>query len=73
VVETADFGNGQHTSKLRRLHSSRFRSVFRQREVRPGVVIIRDKRLHMPVQRSLVEDYHMIQALAAYRADDAPM
>jgi hypothetical protein len=39
--------------------------------VRPGSVIIRDKRLYMVVQRSLVEDDHMIQALAAYREDDA--
>jgi hypothetical protein len=39
--------------------------------VRPGVVIIRDKRLHMPLQGCLVEDDHMIQALAAYRTDDA--
>jgi hypothetical protein len=71
MVEAADFGNGNDRSKFRWLHRSRFRRVFSQREVRPGLVIIRDKYLHMLVQRSLVEDDHMIQALAAYRADDA--
>jgi len=34
-------------------------------------VIIRDERLHMPVQRGLVEDNHMIQALTAEGADEA--
>ena len=71
MVEAADFSNGNDRSKLRWLHRSSFRGVFSQREVRPGLVIIRDKHLHMLVQRSLVEDDHMIQALAAYRADDA--
>ena len=59
MVETADFGNGDHRSKFRRVDSSRFRSVFGQRK-RPGVVIIRDKHLYMLVQRSLVENDHMI-------------
>ena len=71
MVETADFGNGNDRSKFRWLRRSRLRGVFGQREVRPGSVIIRDKRLYMVVQRSLVEDDHMIQALAAYRADGA--
>ena len=71
MVEAADFGNGDHRSQFRWVHRSRFRCVFGQREVRPGLVIIRDKQLYMLVQRSLVEDDHMIQALAAYRADDA--
>src|SRR5260370_33788785 len=71
MVETADFGNGDHRSKVRWVHRSRFRGVFGRREVRPGFVIIRDEQFYMPVQRSLVEDDHMIQALATYRADDA--
>lgn len=71
MVKTADVGNGDHRSKFRRLHGSRLRGVFGQRQMCPGLVIIRDKHLYMPVKRSLVEDDHMIQALAAYRADDA--
>src|SRR5216683_1027461 len=70
MVETADLGNGDHRSKFRWVHRSYFRGIFGQREVRPRVVIIRDKQLYMLVQRSLVEDDHMIQALAAYRADE---
>jgi hypothetical protein len=60
MVETADFGNGDHRSKFRRVHRSRLRGVFGQRKVRPGSVIIRDKHLYMLVQRSLVENDHMI-------------
>ena len=71
MVEAADFSNGNDRSKLRWLHRSSFRGVFSQREVRPAVVIIRDKRLHVLVQESFVEHDHMIQTLAAYRADDA--
>jgi len=29
--------------------------------VRPGFVIIRDERLHMPIQRGFVEDNHMVR------------
>ena len=71
MVKTTDFGNGNDRSEFRLLHRSSFRGVFCQREVRPAVVIIRDKRLHMLVQESFVEHDHVIQTLAAYRADDA--
>ena len=49
MVETADFGNGHDRSEFRWLSRSRFRGVFGQREMRPGLVVIPDKRLYMPV------------------------
>jgi hypothetical protein len=71
MVEAADFSNGNDRSEFGWLHRSSFRGVFSQREVRPGLVIIRDKRLHVLVQESFVEHDHVIQTLEAYRADDA--
>jgi hypothetical protein len=43
MLEAADFSNGNDKSEFGWLHRSRFRGVFSQREVRPAVVIIRDK------------------------------
>jgi hypothetical protein len=71
VVKTANLRNGNNRSRLQRLYGSRFGRILGQRKVRPGCVIVREEGLHVPVQRSLVEDDHVIEALAANRADDA--
>ena len=46
-----------------RLHRSRFRRVFCQREVRAAIVIIRKVTPKKPAQVILVEDDHMIDAV----------
>jgi len=71
VVKTADLRDSNDPSEFRRLHGPRFRRVLGQGEVRPGFVIIRKERLHMPVQRGIVEDDQVIQALSPNCADDA--
>ena len=71
VVKTSDLRYRHDGFGFPRVHRPRFRCLLRQGEVRPGFVIIRDERLHMPVQRGLVEDNHMIQALTAEGADEA--
>ena len=53
------------------MHGPRFRRVLRQRQVRPGFVILRQEGLHVPVQGGLMENNHVIEALAAKGADDA--
>ncbi len=71
VVKAAHLRDRSHWPDLGRVHGPRFRRVFLQREVRPGFVIIRQERLHMPVKRSFVEDDHVVQALAANRTNHA--
>ena len=47
------------------MHGPRFRRVLGQGEVRPGFVIVRQEGLHVPVQGGLVENDHVVEALAA--------
>ena len=49
------------SSAFRRLHRPRFRRVLDQRQVRPGLVIIREKSFYVPVQRGFVENDHVIE------------
>ena len=48
-----------------RLHRSRFRRVFSQREVRAAIMIIRKVTPKKPAQVIRVEDDHMIDAVPA--------
>jgi hypothetical protein len=49
VVKTTNLRYRDHGSEFRRVYGPRLRRVFSQREVRPGFVIIRQKRLHLPI------------------------
>lgn len=51
------------------LHRPWFRRILGQREVGPGIVIISGEQLHVPVQRSLVENDDMIETLSPDCAD----
>src|SRR5260370_15308447 len=69
MTKTANFRYGYHGSEFQRLHGARFRRVLGQREVRPAFVIIGQEGFHVPVQGGLVENDHVVEALAANRAD----
>jgi len=71
VVKTANLRYGNDGSESRRMHRSGFRRILIQRQVSSGSVIVRQERLEMPVQRGFVEDDHVIQTLAAHRANHA--
>ena len=71
VMKPANLGDRNDGSAIRRVHGPRFRCVLGQREVRPGFVIVRDERLQVAKQAGFVENYHVVEALAANRADDA--
>ena len=71
MVKTANLRYGNDGSEFRRVHGPRFRRVLSQREVHPGFVIVRQERLHVPIQRGLVEDNHVVQTLPAESADQA--
>lgn len=49
VVKTANLRYRDHGSEFRRVYGPRLRRVYSQREVCPGFVIIRQKRLQMPM------------------------
>ncbi len=71
MVKTANLRYGNDGCEFRRVHGPRFRRVLSQREVHPGFVIVRQERLHVPIQRGLVEDNHVVQTLPAESADQA--
>ena len=71
VMKPANLRYRDNGSAFRRLHGPRFRRVLDQRQVRPGLVIIRAEGFHVPVQRGLVENDHVIEAFSPDRADDA--
>ena len=70
-MESANLRYGNDGSECRRVHGTRFRCVLGQGKVRPGFVIIRQEGLHLPVQASLVENDHVVEALAANPTDNA--
>src|SRR5215813_11456615 len=71
VMETADLRDSYDPSQFWWLHGPRFRRVLIQREVCSGLVIIRNERLHVPVQRVFVENDHVVLTLAPNRSDHA--
>jgi hypothetical protein len=71
VMKPANLRYRDNDSAFRRLHGPRFRRVLDQGQVRPGLVIIRQERFHVPVQSGLVEDDHVIEAFSPDRADHA--
>jgi len=71
VVKTANLGYGNDGSEFQRVRGPRFRRVLAQPEVRPGFVMVGHERFHVPAQIGLIEDHHVVQALAANGADHA--
>jgi hypothetical protein len=69
-MQPAHLRHRYHTTRLWRLHRPTLRRVLLQRQVRSILVIILQEQLQMPVQRRFLEDDHMVQTFAAYRADD---
>lgn len=68
-MKTADLRYRNDGSEFGRVRQPRFRRVLDQREVRPGFVIIRQERLHMPVEGGLIENDDVIQTLAPQSAN----
>ena len=65
VVKTADFRDLGHSSFLGRLHGTRLRRVFIQRQVSPGPVIIAHVAPHDSSQVRFPEYDDVIEALTA--------
>jgi hypothetical protein len=70
-VKAAHLRDRSHVPDFGRVRGRRIRRDFLKREVRPGFVAIRHERLHMPVQRSFVEDGHVVRTLAGNRTNHA--
>ena len=70
MVQTTDLRNTDDAPLFGRLHRSWFGCVLVQRQVTAAVMVIVEKRLQMARQAGLVENNHVIQALATNRAND---
>ncbi len=68
-MKSADLRYRNNGSAFWREHGPGFRRVLIQCKVRPGFVIVRNERLHVPIQRCFVEDNHMVQALSPERTN----
>ena len=71
MVQAADFRKRDHVSFFWRLHATGRRRVFRQGEMGPRFVIAGEISGERAPQMRLVEDDHVIEALAANGSDQA--
>jgi hypothetical protein len=71
VEQTADFRERNHTTFSRTLHTSPCGRIFREGEMGPRSVIVRNVSGEHAPQVRLVEDDHVVKALAANRSDQA--
>src|SRR5450759_4683015 len=71
MMKSANLRQRDHPPKARWLYRPSRRRVLLQRKVRPGLVIIRHKRLQVTIQTGLVENDHVVDALAPNRTDHA--
>jgi len=71
VMEASHFRDLDHPSKYRRLDRSRFRRIFIQCQMRARMQIVLKIRFQNPTQRTFVEHHNVIEAFAAYGADEA--
>jgi hypothetical protein len=71
VMESSDFKNFDYGTKRWRLNGSRYRRVFAERQVSARAQVICEIEIQKAPQRRLVEHYHVVQALASNRADEA--
>ena len=65
VVKAIDFRGSDDATEFRRLHRPHLRRVLAESQMRSTSMIIGGERFHLPVQGGLVEDNHLIEALAA--------
>ena len=68
-MKSADLGNGNHRTQVRRLHGPRLGRILVQPEVGAGLMIIGRKRFQVATQTGLVVDDQVVKAFAAYRAN----
>ena len=71
VMEASHFRDLDHPSKYRRLDRSRFRRIFIQCQMRARMQIVLKIRFQNPTERTFVEHHNVIEAFAAYGADEA--
>ena len=69
MMQTADFGDSQHSSPPRRLDDARKRGVVVQSVVRPSMVVIIEVRGQDAFAVGFVEHDDMIEVLPPDRAD----
>ena len=69
VVQTADFRS--HHAAAGRLDGASHWRILAAREVRARPLVVRDVGPKNPAKMALIEDDHVVQTLAADRADDA--
>ena len=71
VMEASHFRDLDHPSKFRRLDRSRFRRIFIQGQMRARMQIVLKIRFQNMTERRFVQHYDVIEAFAAYGADEA--
>lgn len=71
MMESANHWDFNDLSMVKRLHRSRFRGVFLQRQMRSAAVIVGEVISENPAQVILVEDDHMVDAVSAKGSDQA--
>jgi hypothetical protein len=70
-MQAANFGDRDDRTELRRFDRPSIGSIFLEREVRAGPVIVREIRREDASKVTLAENDDMVQALAPDRADEA--
>jgi hypothetical protein len=71
MMEPANFGPRHDPTGSGRVDGARLGRVLAEREVSSRALVVRDVRAKHSSEMSLVEDDHVVQALAADRPDDA--
>jgi hypothetical protein len=69
MVEPADLRNGDDFATTH--DDARLRCILRERQMRPGAVIVGKVTLQQTTQMPLAENYHMIQTFPTYRTDQS--
>jgi hypothetical protein len=70
-MQTTDFGNREDRAERWRLDIPSIGSIFLEREVSAGPVIVREVRREDASKVTLAENDDMVQALAPDRADES--
>jgi hypothetical protein len=70
-MQATNFGDRDDRTELRRFDRPSIGSIFLEREVRAGPVIVREIRREDASKVTLAENDDMVQALAPDRADEA--
>ena len=70
MVKPADLRSRHHLAAVRRLDGASIRAIFGERQMRPRAVVVVQVRDQDAAQMPFIKHDHMIQTLAANRADD---